>query len=62
MKLTSNWKKLIQYEMELQGETFEDVVECTLTDEDLVVEFYSVTESVKENLLLFGLPIVFISQ
>lgn len=41
MKLTSNWKKLIQYEMELQGETFEDVVECTLTDEDLMVEFYS---------------------
>ena len=39
MKLTSNWKKLIQYEMELQGETFEDVVECTLTDEELVVEF-----------------------
>lgn len=41
MKLTSNWKELIQYKMELQGETFEDVVECTLTDEDLMVEFYS---------------------
>ena len=36
----SNWKKLIQDEMEQQGETFEDVVECTLTDEELVVEFY----------------------
>ena len=36
----SNWKKLIQEEMmEQEGETFEDVVECTLNDEELVVEF-----------------------
>jgi hypothetical protein len=37
----SNWKELIQEEMEQQGETFEDVVECTLTDEELLVEFDS---------------------
>lgn len=36
-----NWKKLIEYEMKQQGETFDDVVECTLTDEELVVEFDS---------------------
>lgn len=35
----TNWKKLIQDEMERQGETFEDLVECTLNDEELVVEF-----------------------
>ena len=37
----TNWKKLIQDEMERQGETFEDLVECTLNDEELVVEFYN---------------------
>ena len=36
----TNWKELIQHEMKKQGETFEDVVECSLTDEELVVEFY----------------------
>ena len=36
----NNWKKLIEYEMKENGETFEDVVECTLTDEELMVEFY----------------------
>lgn len=36
----TNWKELIQHEMKKQGETFEDVVECTLTDEELMVEFY----------------------
>ena len=35
----TNWKKLIQYEMETQEETFEDMVKCTLADEELVVEF-----------------------
>ena len=36
----TNWKKLIQQEMENHNETFKDVVECTLTDEELMVEFY----------------------
>ena len=35
----TNWKELIQHEMKKQGETFEDLVECTLNDEELVVEF-----------------------
>jgi len=35
----TNWKELIQHEMKMQGETFEDVVECTLNDEELVVKF-----------------------
>ena len=34
-----NWKKLIEYEMASQGESFEDVVECTLTEEQLLVQF-----------------------
>lgn len=37
----TNWKKQIEYVMELHGETFADVVECTLTEEELVVEFDS---------------------
>ena len=37
----TNWKELIQEEMKQQGETFEDVVECTLNDKELVVEFDS---------------------
>lgn len=36
-----NWKKLIKYEMQEQGETFDDVVECTLTEQQLLVEFDS---------------------
>lgn len=36
----SNWKELIQEEMKTHNETFGDVVECTLNDEELVVEFY----------------------
>jgi hypothetical protein len=35
----SNWKDLIQEEMQEHEETFEDVVECTLNDEELLVEF-----------------------
>ena len=36
-----NWKNLIKYEMQEQGETFDDVVECTLTEQQLLVEFDS---------------------
>lgn len=35
----TNWKKLIQAEMETQEETFENMVKCTLADEELMVEF-----------------------
>jgi hypothetical protein len=35
----TNWKKLIQEEMQEHEEGFGDVVECTLTDEELLVEF-----------------------
>ena len=37
----TNWKELIEYEMKEKGETFEDVVECTLTEEQLVKQFDS---------------------
>lgn len=43
----TNWKTLIGHEMGLQGETFEDVVECTLTEEEFLVEFddsYGISE------------------
>ena len=36
----TNWKILIEYEMKTHNETFEDVVECTLTEEELLMEFY----------------------
>jgi len=36
----SNWKELIQHEMNIQKETFEDVVSSTLTEEELLKEFY----------------------
>jgi hypothetical protein len=35
----SNWKELIQHEMNIQKETFEDVVSSTLTEEELLKEF-----------------------
>ncbi len=35
----TNWKELIQHEMKIQRETFEDVVECTLSDERLMLNF-----------------------
>jgi hypothetical protein len=34
-----NWKELIQYEMNYHDETFDDFVECTLTEEELMVYF-----------------------
>jgi hypothetical protein len=37
----TNWKELIREEMKDHNETFEDVVECTLTDEELQVSFDS---------------------
>jgi hypothetical protein len=37
----TNWKELIEEEMKVQEETFEDVVESTLTDEDLIKSFDS---------------------
>jgi hypothetical protein len=37
----TNWKELIQEEMKDHNQTFEDVVECTLTDEELQVSFDS---------------------
>ena len=35
----TNWKELIEQQMNLKSETFEDVVECTLTEEELVEHF-----------------------
>ena len=35
----ANWKELIQYEMNFYNETFDDVVEYTLTEEELMVYF-----------------------
>ena len=35
----TNWKELIQEEMDNHNETFEDVVECTLSDERLMLSF-----------------------
>ena len=37
----TNWKECIEGEMKLHNETFDDVVECTLTKEELMVEFDS---------------------
>ena len=36
----TNWKEQIKYEMKQYDETFEDVVSCTLTDEELLEEYY----------------------
>lgn len=35
----TNWKELIEYEMKIHEETFEDVVEYTFTKEELVEPF-----------------------
>jgi hypothetical protein len=35
----TSWKQSIQAEMDVHGETFDDVVYCTLTEEELMVEF-----------------------
>jgi hypothetical protein len=35
----TNWKQFIQLEMKLHSETFDDVVDCTLTEEELMAEF-----------------------
>ena len=35
----TNWKELIEYEMKAQGETFENVVECIITEEQLMKTF-----------------------
>ena len=37
--MMTNWKELIQEEMKNHNETFEDVVECTLTEEGLQLSF-----------------------
>ena len=37
----TNWKQSIQAEMNLHGETFDNVVDCTLTEEELIAEFDS---------------------
>lgn len=34
-----NWKELLQEEMGFYNETFDDVVECTLTEEQLMKQF-----------------------
>ena len=35
----TNWKELIEYDMKFHNETFDDVVECTLTEEQLMKQF-----------------------
>jgi hypothetical protein len=35
----TTWRQLIEYAMKLNEETFEDVVFCTLTDDELDVLF-----------------------
>lgn len=35
----TNWKEMIESEMKCHQETFEDVVECTLSEEQLVKNF-----------------------
>ena len=35
----TTWRELIEEAMENEGETFKDVVSCTLTEEELDVEF-----------------------
>ena len=37
----TTWKEQILHEMKIVGETFQDVVSCTLTDEQLLKEFDS---------------------
>ena len=39
--MKDTWRKLIAEEMELRQESFEDVIACTLTDDQLDQEFYS---------------------
>ena len=36
----TNWRNLIQKEMSNHNETFEDVVSSTLTEKELLKEFY----------------------
>ncbi len=38
--MNTNWKELIQHEMNKRKETFDDVVSSTLTEEKLLKEFY----------------------
>ena len=38
--MNTNWKELIQYGMNKHKETFDDVVSSTLTEEELLKEFY----------------------
>jgi hypothetical protein len=40
-RVMTTWKEQILKEMKNVGETFQDVVFCTLTDEQLLKEFYS---------------------
>lgn len=35
----TNWKEMIEFEMKGHQETFEDVVECTLSEEQLIKNF-----------------------
>ena len=35
----TNWKEMIEFEMKRHQETFENVVECTLSEEQLVKNF-----------------------
>lgn len=37
--MNTNWKELIQHEMNKRKETFDDVVSSTLTEEELLKEF-----------------------
>jgi hypothetical protein len=39
--MNTNWKELIQNEMSNHNETFEDVISSTLTEEELLKEFYA---------------------
>ncbi len=38
--MNTNWKELIQLKMNCYNETFDDVVSSTLTEEELLKEFY----------------------
>ena len=40
-KLTESWRELIQTRMRRHGESFANVVDCTLTEEELNVQFYN---------------------
>ncbi len=39
--MVTNWKNLLLEELKRRGESFEDIVSNTMTDEDMEREFYS---------------------